>query len=155
HVAAPVAAASPRDCRSEPFGETAAKGIAKRGTPNGSQSQDSGTLERFVGPITICCDQILTHLVAEIGGIQPQQYSEPALACVRSGDFLMAAPFLEAARYRACASRRVCVRSGDFLMAAPCRACVRSAHLSPFVSKPPSRAAWVKASSRRASALAT
>jgi len=25
------------------------------------------------GPITICCDQILTHFVAEIGGIQPKQ----------------------------------------------------------------------------------
>jgi hypothetical protein len=53
----------------EPFGETVAKRIAKRGTPNGSQSQDSGALERFDGPITICCDQILTHFVAEIGGI--------------------------------------------------------------------------------------
>src|SRR5262249_9232179 len=41
----------------------------------------------------------------------------------------MAAPFLEAARYRACAPRRACIRSAHLLMAAPCRACIRSAHL--------------------------
>jgi hypothetical protein len=41
---------------------------------------------------------------------------------------LMAAPFLEAARYRACAPRRACIRSAHVLMAAPYRACIRSAH---------------------------
>src|SRR6266508_1373440 len=41
----------------------------------------------------------------------------------------MAAPSLEAARYRACAPRRACIRSAHVLMAAPYRACIRSAHL--------------------------
>src|SRR5437016_3950532 len=53
--------------------------------------------------------------------------------------FLTAAPSLEAARYRACASRRACIRSAHVLMAAPSleaaryracasrRACIRSA----------------------------
>src|SRR5206468_4185662 len=53
--------------------------------------------------------------------------------------FLMAVPSLEAARYRACASRRACIVYGCALpglhslpfiplMAAPYRACIRSAH---------------------------
>src|SRR5262249_22701562 len=42
---------------------------------------------------------------------------------------LVGCPFLEAARCRACASRRACIRSAHPLMAAPCRACIRSAHL--------------------------
>src|SRR6266511_3852840 len=35
----------------------------------------------------------------------------PYRACIRSAHDLMAAPFLEAARYRACASRRACIHS--------------------------------------------
>src|SRR6266850_5314989 len=41
----------------------------------------------------------------------------------------MAAPFLEAARYRACASVGLAFAPLICLMAAPCRACIRSAHL--------------------------
>src|SRR5439155_19887579 len=43
----------------------------------------------------------------------------PYRACIRSAHVLMAAPSLEAARYRACASRRACIRSAHVLMAAP------------------------------------
>src|SRR6266487_3913845 len=40
-------------------------------------------------------------------------------ACIRSAHLLIAAPSLEAARYRACASRRACIRSAHLLIAAP------------------------------------
>src|SRR5439155_18890704 len=50
-------------------------------------------------------------------------------ACIRSAHVLMAAPSLEAARYRACASRRAGIRSAHGRAAAPFRACIRSAHL--------------------------
>src|SRR5262245_13302335 len=63
----------------------------------------------------------------------------------------MAAPFLEAARYRACALRRACFRSAHLLMAAPCRACIRSAHLLMAAPLVEARAEFRRACIRRSS----
>src|SRR5690606_18099727 len=109
-IAAPVAGAAPRYRGPRPLAGAIAQRVDERMDADAENAEGAAPRTRPTCAVAVGLDDRASHLVAEVGRIEPDQEPEPAVGGV---------------------------------------------HLTPFGSKPPSRAACVSASSRRASAFAT
>ena len=78
-VAAPGAAAPPRNGGPRALAQSVAQRVDKRAHPDGGEPHDPAAMQRLAGAVAVRLHHGVPHVVAEIGRVQPLQQSEPAL----------------------------------------------------------------------------